>query len=308
MLPIWSGCATMLGLHNAAPSIAYSLVNVAPSNSIRVSDSSRVGIQPIGELTGVPAERAGKIAVTPVEAGDDVVQRRRAPRPRRGQGCASSTAPARESCCSKPSCPGTNSRVMTRDGSAASRCGLRVTSSARTRRHCGTVDKRRACCSVEITARVDSAPWLRFTRIGVQTVVSAARLRVPHELAGVVVALEPGRRGTDAVGPDASRVDGGGTRARIGERGHLDRLLIEARAGRRRALPADGGDRQVAVAPSRGRAARPAGPARVAAASCRRARRRPRSSPRREPRSRRSDGPRATATPCRTFGAGSDAA
>ena len=30
-------------------------------------------IQPIGEFTGVPAERAGKIAVTSVEADDDVV-------------------------------------------------------------------------------------------------------------------------------------------------------------------------------------------------------------------------------------------
>ena len=31
------------------------------------------GIQPIGEFTGVPAEGADKIAVTPVEADDDVV-------------------------------------------------------------------------------------------------------------------------------------------------------------------------------------------------------------------------------------------
>src|SRR3984957_20608985 len=29
--------------------------------------------------------------------------------------------------------------------------------------HCRTVEKRRACCIVESTARVDSAPWLWFT-------------------------------------------------------------------------------------------------------------------------------------------------
>src|SRR4051794_1578392 len=31
------------------------------------------------------------------------------------------------------------------------------------RSHCGTVDKRCACCKVEIAASVDSAPWLLFT-------------------------------------------------------------------------------------------------------------------------------------------------
>ena len=63
----------MLGLHNAAPSMAYSLVNAAPSNNFRASESSRVGIQPIGEFIGVPTEGASKIAVTSVEADDDVV-------------------------------------------------------------------------------------------------------------------------------------------------------------------------------------------------------------------------------------------
>ena len=72
-VPAWSGWATMLGLHNAAPSMAYSLVNVAPSNNFRASESPPVGIQPIGEFTGVPTEGAEQIAVTPVEADDDVV-------------------------------------------------------------------------------------------------------------------------------------------------------------------------------------------------------------------------------------------
>ena len=36
--PAWSGWATMLGLHRAAPSMAYSLVNVAPSSNIRADE------------------------------------------------------------------------------------------------------------------------------------------------------------------------------------------------------------------------------------------------------------------------------
>ena len=44
----------MLGLHNAAASMAYSLVNVAPSNNIRAGRPCDVVIQAIGELTGVP--------------------------------------------------------------------------------------------------------------------------------------------------------------------------------------------------------------------------------------------------------------
>ena len=59
-VPVWSGWATMLGLHSAAPSMAYSLVKVAPSNSIRASESSQAGIEPVGELVGVPAERADR--------------------------------------------------------------------------------------------------------------------------------------------------------------------------------------------------------------------------------------------------------
>ena len=35
-----------------------------------------VGIQPIGEFAGVPAEGADQVPVTPVEARDDIVQRR----------------------------------------------------------------------------------------------------------------------------------------------------------------------------------------------------------------------------------------
>ena len=49
----------------------------------------------------------------------------------------------------------------------------------------------RACCIVEMRASVDSAPWLRFGPVGVQAVVAAAGLAVPHHGAAVVVADEP---------------------------------------------------------------------------------------------------------------------
>ena len=66
----------MLGLHNAAPSMAYSLVNVAPSRY-----RSRLGqfgrrIQPISQFARMLAESAHQIAVPPVETRNDIVQRR----------------------------------------------------------------------------------------------------------------------------------------------------------------------------------------------------------------------------------------
>ena len=131
-VPVWSGWATMLGLHSAAPSMAYSLVNVAPSNNIRASDRSSVGIQAIGEFAGMPAEGADQIAVPPVEAGDDIVQRRAHLVLVEGQDARQHQLPRGSPGARNPSWPGTKSRVMTLDGSAASRCGLRVTSPART--------------------------------------------------------------------------------------------------------------------------------------------------------------------------------
>ena len=66
----------MLGLHNAAPSMAYSLVNVAPSNIVRASDSSACRIQPISQFARMLAESAHQVAVPPVETRNDIVQRR----------------------------------------------------------------------------------------------------------------------------------------------------------------------------------------------------------------------------------------
>lgn len=57
-VPAWCGCATMLALRNAAPSIAYSLVNIAPSNNIRASERITGGIEAIGDFTGMLAKCA----------------------------------------------------------------------------------------------------------------------------------------------------------------------------------------------------------------------------------------------------------
>ena len=66
----------MLGLHNAAASMANSLVNVAPSNNIRDSDSSMSVSRRSASSPAWPTEGADQISVPPVEARDDIVQRR----------------------------------------------------------------------------------------------------------------------------------------------------------------------------------------------------------------------------------------
>ena len=50
----------MLGLQSAAPSMAYSLVKVAPISRRRVSESWQFWIEAIGELVGVPEEGVGQ--------------------------------------------------------------------------------------------------------------------------------------------------------------------------------------------------------------------------------------------------------
>ena len=219
----------MLGLHNAAPSMAYSLVNVAPSSSIRASESSHVGIQAIGEFVGVPAEGADQIAVTPVEPGDDIVQRRphlvlvqgqdaRQHRSRSGVLVLEAFLAGYEQ-------PGDDPRRVGREPLRATR-----DEAGPHRSHCGTVEKRRACCRVEITASVDSAPWLRFTP-------SACRPSNPPPVSGshmsCAASLSPRNQAAAAWTPSgqiAPGVDGSSPRARIGEGGHLDRLLVEGRA------------------------------------------------------------------------------
>ena len=63
----------MLGLQSAAPSMAYSLVKVAPSSRRRVGDSWRSWVEAIGELVGVPEERLGQAMVSTLEPRHHIV-------------------------------------------------------------------------------------------------------------------------------------------------------------------------------------------------------------------------------------------
>jgi hypothetical protein len=96
------------------------------------------------------------------------------------------------------------------------------------------------CCSTEIIARVDSA-LVAVAAVAAQAIAAAAGPLVEHGNACIVAAEEPGHAQADAVEP--ARVTGRRRRprARIRQRGHLDRLLVEARAFLAR-TPACGGD------------------------------------------------------------------
>ena len=124
------------------------------------------------------------------------------------------------------------------------------------RSHCGTVEKRRACCKSRdhrqsrLRALVDGSPRRQRSPSNPPP-VSGSHMSCPASLAP----MEPGRSGTDAVWPDRTGVDGGSTRARIGECGHLDRLLVESRPGVFGTSAAHRSGRQVAVAPFRIRSA-----------------------------------------------------
>ena len=160
-----------------------------------------------------------------------------------------STAPARESWCSKPSCPGTKSRVI--DPGPVRRESLRAPRRRARRAPKSLRDSRKAPRVLQgrdhrqrrLGALVAVRP------VGVQAVEAAAGLRVPHDAGRR--RCRPGtrrRRSRMPSGQTGLRVDGRGAGARVGEGGHLDRLLIEARAGRPPVpRPADRGDRQVAV-------------------------------------------------------------
>lgn len=131
---------------------------------------------------------------------------------------------------------------MTRAGSAAIRRGVRVIGPATSRST--SLQHRReapACCKVDSTARVDSAPWFWFT-------LSACSPSKPPPVCGSHIrrpaSLAPSnyRRGAHGVRPDGAGVDPGGPRAGVGEGGHLDRLLVESWSGvARSAAPGRGG-------------------------------------------------------------------
>ena len=103
-----------------------------------------VGVKAIGELTGVPAECADEIAVTSVEAGDDIVERRAhlvliegqyaiQHRTRAGILVLETLLPGYEQPRDHPRRVGHHPLRAARDEPGPHRS------------HCGTVDKRRAC-------------------------------------------------------------------------------------------------------------------------------------------------------------------
>ena len=121
---VWSGCSTMLGLHSAAPSRAYSLVKVAPSSSRRAGESRH------SESSRSASSSACRRNVSVRSWWRPLNRASTSSRLRRTSSSSSantrcSTAEAREAWWSNPSCPGTNRRVTTRDLSAAICTGLR---------------------------------------------------------------------------------------------------------------------------------------------------------------------------------------
>ncbi len=154
----------------------------------------------------------------------------------------------RDSCWSNPSCPGTNRRVTTRDLSAAMWTGLRRARLRGLHRHRSkTLTEDRACCSVERRASVDSVPWLRLAPSILQAVKGAAGCGVPHDDPRVVVTEKPIGGSGDPVRPPSVAVNSLGAGTGIGQRRHLNGLLVESRAVVVGTTASRGGDREMAV-------------------------------------------------------------
>ena len=166
-----------------------------------------------------------------------------------------------------------------------------------------------ACWRVDSRASVDSAPWFSLRPSGISPSYPPPLTRVEHGDPDVVGAAEPRlaaehlsvpvprRRSRQVTARDRPRG------ARVGERGHLDGLLVEPgpRLPRRPAVsrahrPVRG---RRAHQRSRGRPATPAAPGRGPASRRRPAGHRRRSAPRAARRSRSAGEAPARATPCR---------
>src|SRR6202034_3661796 len=119
-----------------------------------------VGIQAIGELAGVSSEGAHQVTMASVEANDYVVQGRQNVVVAQGEDALEhhtrSGLLKLEALLAGHEEAGDLPRRVGRDP-------LRVAGGepGAHQSHCGTSEKRCACCRVEITARVDSAPWVR---------------------------------------------------------------------------------------------------------------------------------------------------
>ena len=91
----------------------------------------------------------------------------------------------------------------------------------------GLASRRPACCSVEISASVDSAPWLRLGPRSTEPVVASTAVGIEHRGVGVVVAEEPGDRPLDAGRPAVIFDVVSGPSAGVRQGGNLNRLLVE---------------------------------------------------------------------------------
>ena len=187
------------------------------------------GIDAVGDALGVVAERAGEVAVPAAEA------RRRSSSDRchlvvvEGEDAVDHAGWPRDSCPPRPSWPGTNSCVTTRDVSARSRSGSRrdepvasVTTAAGEPARVlqrGDQGERRLGALVEVGP--GGAGGRRSRRRSRDPTSRPAPSLAPRNHAAAA---------RSAPTPTAVAGDGGGAGAGVGDRGDLDRLLVEARA------------------------------------------------------------------------------
>ena len=246
LVPAWSGCSTMLGLQRAAPSMAYSLVKVAPSSKRRVEKAAVLGPDDRRAI-GVPQERLVQPVMSTSEACVHIVITaldffvRRARSRRR-------TAAERDSCWSNPCVPARTGGLRLRDLSATRWAGLRRTKLGPCPITAGRSERAVACCSVERRASVDSVPWFRFAPASSKPSKAPTCIRIPHGATPLSLSPKTNRRqprfppSTDGRDPLAAAPAHASARAAtsIGAVGRTPGL-------RHRAITPHGGHREVAM-------------------------------------------------------------
>ena len=211
-----------------------------------------------GARSGGRRARSARRAWRPDRRGDR--RRRRRPRParrpprrRRVRARARRRSPARDSTSTTFSWPGTNSLASTRPGSGRSRWAVRRTS-------IDAVASSREHELVSVLERGDHrqgrfGTLVLVSTVDVEAVTATPGRRVVERCAGIVVAEEPTDGSLDALRPTGVTGQPEGAGTGIGERRHLDRLLVEARTGLAERPSAHGRDRQMGIRWSRRRAA-----------------------------------------------------
>ena len=202
-------------------------MNVAPNNSQRSSESSDRRIKTVADASGVLTEGLSDVAVAVLESLHHVVQssgHRLVIEPE------DSLHHARGAAFVSP-CKFTSGHEQHVSRPARGRGGCTASRRDRDSRldHRETTASCRACCNVEISARVDSVPWLRLGPSGqARRSHRQSRDRTSH----CVRRCHRGtsRRRARRCSPQIGRVrDLEGPSACVRERSGLDRLLIEAR-------------------------------------------------------------------------------